>query len=51
MFAKYRLENYVTFGISKTRQPQTIMKGNALFDIRLNDKSCFMLVVLILEKS
>ena len=45
MFAKYKLENYVTFGLNKTRQQQTIMKGNALFDIMLNDKSGCMLLV------
>ena len=45
MFAKYKLESYVTFGFDKTRQQQTIMKGNALFDIMLNVLSCCMLLV------
>ena len=45
MFAKYKLGSYVTFGFDKTRQQQTIIKGNARFDIMLNDRSCCMLLV------
>ena len=45
MFPKYKLETCVTFGLNKTRQQQTIMKGNALFDIMLNVLSCCMLLV------